>query len=72
MDGETMEDMMERVRNKLDEAGWGEVPLYGTMDPYIVEGVPTIAYMMEEVPYHRNAFEVGEKGLRIRSVPGVE
>ena len=63
MEGETMEDMMKNVRRKLDQAGWEDVPLYGTMEPDIVEGVPTIAYMVENTPYHRNAFEVGEGDL---------
>jgi thiol-disulfide isomerase/thioredoxin len=59
-DGETVEEMMNGVKTKLNQAGWEDVPLYGSMDPDIVELVPTIAYMAENVPYHRNAFEVGE------------
>jgi len=55
--------LQKNVRHKLDQAGWEDVPLYGTMEPDIVEGVPTIAYMVENTPYHRNAFEVGEGDL---------
>ena len=63
MEGETVDDMMRNVRHKLDQVGWEDVPLYGSMDPDIVKAVPTIAHMVENVPYHKNAFEVEEGNL---------
>jgi hypothetical protein len=60
MEGETLGDMMKNVRRKLDQAGWEDVPLYGTMEPDIVEGVPVIAYKSREDVFFRNPFEIGE------------